>query len=102
MSGVTCCLQFPGQLHSDLRKLAVDLIPFPRLHFFMVGFAPTFIIFIIPLVPHSLSIYIYIYNPSYTLCVRGPTFSTHSFYYYYKHTQNPKSMCLLGFQSPLI
>ncbi len=29
-----------GQLNSDLRKLAVNLIPFPRLHFFMVGFAP--------------------------------------------------------------
>merc|ERR1712045_349168 len=31
---------FPGQLNSDLRKLAVNLIPFPRLHFFMTGFAP--------------------------------------------------------------
>merc|ERR1711865_689886 len=40
MSGVTTCLRFPGQLNSDLRKLAVNLIPFPRLHFFMVGFAP--------------------------------------------------------------
>jgi tubulin beta len=40
MTGVTCCLRFPGQLNSDLRKLAVNLIPFPRLHFFMVGFAP--------------------------------------------------------------
>ena len=40
MSGVTCCLRFPGQLNADLRKLAVNLIPFPRLHFFMVGFAP--------------------------------------------------------------
>jgi tubulin beta len=40
MSGVTCCLRFPGQLNSDLRKLAVNLIPFPRLHFFLVGFAP--------------------------------------------------------------
>ncbi|KAI7987890.1 hypothetical protein LOK49_LG13G01195 [Camellia lanceoleosa] len=40
MSGVTCCHRFPGQLNSDLRKLAVNLIPFPRLHFFMVGFAP--------------------------------------------------------------
>ena len=29
-----------GQLNADLRKLAVNLIPFPRLHFFMVGFAP--------------------------------------------------------------
>merc|ERR1712162_60855 len=40
MSGVTCCIRFPGQLNSDLRKLAVNLIPFPRLHFFMIGFAP--------------------------------------------------------------
>ena len=40
MSGVTCCLRFPGQLNADLRKLAVNLIPFPRLHFFLVGFAP--------------------------------------------------------------
>jgi len=40
MSGITCCLRFPGQLNSDLRKLAVNLVPFPRLHFFMVGFAP--------------------------------------------------------------
>ena len=40
MSGVTTCLRFPGQLNSDLRKLAVNLIPFPRLHFFMTGFAP--------------------------------------------------------------
>ena len=40
MSGVTCSLRFPGQLNCDLRKLAVNLIPFPRLHFFMIGFAP--------------------------------------------------------------
>jgi len=40
MSGVTCCLRFPGQLNADLRKLAVNLVPFPRLHFFLVGFAP--------------------------------------------------------------
>jgi len=42
MSGVTCSLRFPGQLNSDLRKLAVNLIPFPRLHFFMVGSAPLY------------------------------------------------------------
>jgi len=30
-------LQFPGQLNSDLRKLAVNMVPFPRLHFFTVG-----------------------------------------------------------------
>ncbi|ORZ30806.1 tubulin beta polypeptide [Catenaria anguillulae PL171] len=40
MSGVTTCLRFPGQLNADMRKLAVNLIPFPRLHFFMCGFAP--------------------------------------------------------------
>merc|ERR1712130_1049972 len=40
MSGITCCLRFPGQLNSYLRKLAVNLVPFPRLHFFMTGFAP--------------------------------------------------------------
>merc|ERR1739846_123052 len=40
LSGVTCCLRFPGQLNSDLRKLAVNLVPFPRLHFFMMGFSP--------------------------------------------------------------
>jgi len=40
MSGVTCCLRFPGQLNSDLRKLAVNLVPFPRLHFFLIGYSP--------------------------------------------------------------
>ena len=40
MSGTTTSLRFPGQLNADLRKLAVNMIPFPRLHFFMVGFAP--------------------------------------------------------------
>ena len=28
------------QLNADLRKLAVNMIPYPRLHFFMPGFAP--------------------------------------------------------------
>ncbi|KAK4311847.1 hypothetical protein Pmani_016682 [Petrolisthes manimaculis] len=40
MSGVTTCLRFPGQLNSDLRKLSVNMVPFPRLHFFVAGFAP--------------------------------------------------------------
>ncbi|KAJ8973274.1 hypothetical protein NQ317_019540 [Molorchus minor] len=40
MSGITCCFRFPGQLNSDLRKLAVNMIPFPRLHFFVPGYAP--------------------------------------------------------------
>jgi len=33
--GVDC-----KQLNADLRKLAVNMVPFPRLHFFMPGFAP--------------------------------------------------------------
>jgi len=40
MSGVTTSLRFPGQLNADLRKLATNLVPFPRLHFFLVGYAP--------------------------------------------------------------
>ncbi|XP_060038352.1 tubulin beta-1 chain isoform X4 [Erinaceus europaeus] len=40
MSGITTSLRFPGQLNADLRKLAVNMVPFPRLHFFMPGFAP--------------------------------------------------------------
>lgn len=33
-------MRFPGQLNADLRKLAVNMVPFPRLHFFVSGFAP--------------------------------------------------------------
>lgn len=40
MSGITTCLRFPGQLNADLRKIAVNMVPFPRLHFFMPGYAP--------------------------------------------------------------
>jgi len=40
MSGVTTSLRFPGQVNSDMRKLCVNMVPFPRLHFFMVGIAP--------------------------------------------------------------
>lgn len=40
MAGITTTLRFPGQLNSDLRKLAVNMIPFPRLHFFLTGYAP--------------------------------------------------------------
>lgn len=40
MSGLTTCLRFPGQLNADLRKLAVNMVPFPRLHFFVPGFVP--------------------------------------------------------------
>ncbi|PWN95469.1 putative tubulin beta chain [Tilletiopsis washingtonensis] len=40
MSGCSTTLRFPGQLNSDLRKLGVNMVPFPRLHFFSCGFAP--------------------------------------------------------------
>lgn len=40
MSGVTTSLRYPGHLNSDLRKLAINLVPLPRLHFFTVGHAP--------------------------------------------------------------
>jgi tubulin beta len=34
MAGITASLRFPGKLNGDLRKLGVNLVPFPRLHFF--------------------------------------------------------------------
>lgn len=40
MAGVTTCLRFPGQLNADLRKIAINMVPFPRLHFFVPGYAP--------------------------------------------------------------
>merc|ERR1711981_387209 len=40
MAGVTSSLRFPGKLNGDLRKLGVNLVPFPRLHFFLVSQAP--------------------------------------------------------------
>merc|ERR1712087_1068264 len=35
ISGVMASLRFPGKLNGDLRKLGVNLVPFPRLHFFL-------------------------------------------------------------------
>ncbi|XP_063688158.1 tubulin beta chain-like [Bolinopsis microptera] len=40
MTGVTASLRLPGQLNADLRKLATNLVPFPRLKFFIPGYAP--------------------------------------------------------------
>jgi tubulin beta len=42
MSGITASLRFPGKLNGDLRKMGVNLVPFPRLHFFLVAQAPLF------------------------------------------------------------
>merc|ERR1711953_515465 len=36
----TASLRFPGTLNGDLRKLGVNLVPFPRLHFFLLSHAP--------------------------------------------------------------
>merc|ERR1712079_735860 len=38
--GITASLRFPGKLNGDLRKLGVNLVPFPRLHFFLVSQSP--------------------------------------------------------------
>jgi len=40
MSGITSSLRFSGVLNGDLRKMAVNLVPFPRLHFFAMAQAP--------------------------------------------------------------
>jgi len=40
MCGVSTSLRFPGQLNGDLRKLGLNLIPFPRLHFLMPSYGP--------------------------------------------------------------
>ncbi|PBL04346.1 beta-tubulin 2 [Armillaria gallica] len=42
MCGVSTSLRFPGQLNGDLRKLGMNLVPFPRLHFLMPSYAPLF------------------------------------------------------------
>ncbi|XP_014254327.1 tubulin beta chain-like [Cimex lectularius] len=40
MSGTTTCFRFPGQLNSDLRKILTNMVPFPRLHFFIPAYVP--------------------------------------------------------------
>jgi tubulin beta len=40
MCGVSTSLRFPGQLNGDLRKLGMNLIPFPRLHYLLPSYAP--------------------------------------------------------------
>merc|ERR1711997_677244 len=40
MAGATASLRFPGKLNGDLRKLGVNLVAFPRLHFFLIAQAP--------------------------------------------------------------
>ncbi|KAM7537679.1 hypothetical protein Aperf_G00000064783 [Anoplocephala perfoliata] len=40
VGGITTCFRFPGQLNSDLRKLSVNLVPFPRIHFVAPSVVP--------------------------------------------------------------
>ncbi|KAI1357587.1 putative tubulin beta chain-like protein [Xylaria arbuscula] len=40
MADITTHFRFPGQLNSDMRKMAANLVTFPRLHFLTVGHAP--------------------------------------------------------------
>jgi len=40
LCGVTASLRFPGTLNSDLRKLGVNLVPFPRIHFYLSSQGP--------------------------------------------------------------
>ncbi|KAM6489159.1 beta-tubulin 2 tubb2 [Amanita muscaria] len=39
MCGVSTSLRFPGQLNGDLRKLGMNLVPFPRLHFLIPSYS---------------------------------------------------------------
>lgn len=40
LSGITSSMRFPAHMNMDLRKLSVNLTPFPRLHFFVPSEAP--------------------------------------------------------------
>ncbi|KAF8685706.1 Tubulin beta chain [Rhizoctonia solani] len=40
MTGVSTTFRFPGQLNGDMRKMALNLIPFPRMHFLAPSVAP--------------------------------------------------------------
>ena len=40
MCGITASTRFPGQINSSMRKVCVNSIPFPRIHFFTAGIAP--------------------------------------------------------------
>ena len=39
-SGVTCGIRFPGKQNLNLRKMAVNLVVFPRSHFFSDSISP--------------------------------------------------------------
>lgn len=43
LSGITSSMRFPGTLNTNLRKVSVNMIPFPRIHFFSMSLAPTMV-----------------------------------------------------------
>ena len=41
IAGITCSLRLPcGPAHSNMRKVSINLIPFPRMHFFVTSMWP--------------------------------------------------------------
>lgn len=40
IAATTVSMRFPGSQNTNMRKIATNLIPFPRLHFFGTGIAP--------------------------------------------------------------
>lgn len=40
MTGISTTFRFPGQLNGDMRKMSLNLIPFPRMHFLTPSIAP--------------------------------------------------------------
>ena len=40
LSALTSSMRFPGNLNTNLRKIAVNMVPYPRLHFFTTSVAP--------------------------------------------------------------
>lgn len=40
ISGITCSMRFSGHYSADLREIGINLVPLPRLHFFILGFFP--------------------------------------------------------------
>lgn len=40
MSGITTSLRFAGDLNTDMKKMTANLVPYPKMHFFIPSFAP--------------------------------------------------------------
>ena len=40
MSNITAPTRFPNSLHASFLKMLVNLVPYPRLHFFSISYAP--------------------------------------------------------------